>query len=181
MIIVNSIMPSANTMMPTVRLPAGITPPTIRAMTSPTPAASKIAPRLASSIGSMHNGPIADSSRSESPRNTAGVLARLNAHRMIAETNTPMQQPASAPMAGISAPATAKTPMASAGMNTFCPMRRKLPSTSASVGSAALPGLTRWAMAGMTMMTMSRPSIIGGIQRPKAMTTPSSVQKTKVP
>ena len=92
-----------------------------------------------------------------------------------------MQQPASAPMAGISAPAMANTPMASAGMNTFCPMRRKLASTSASVGLAATPGLTRWAMAGTTMMTMSRPSTIGGIHRPKAMTTPSSVQNTKVP
>ena len=64
------------------------------------------------------------------------------------------------------------------------PMRWKFAATSAVLGaleSDADPLRTWRKMAGMTMMIMSTPSAMAGIQRPNAMTIPSAVQNTKVP
>ena len=163
MIIVNSIMPTPNTMMPTVTLPLGMMPPTSSAITSPTPAAVKIAPRLASSIGSMHSAPIDESSRSESLRKTVGLLSREKAYRITAAIITPRHR---------------------AGTKMRMPMRLKFAATSDSLGapaSEAAPLRTCRKIAGMTMTMMSTPSATAGIHRPNAMTTPSAVQNTKVP
>ena len=184
MIIVNSIMPTPNTMMPTVTLPLGMMPPTSSAITSPTPAAVKIAPRLASSIGSMHSAPIDESSRSESLRKTVGLLSREKAYRITAAIITPMQQPVRALTLGISAPMIANTPRHRAGTKMRMPMRLKFAATSDSLGapaSEAAPLRTCRKIAGMTMTMMSAPSATAGIHQPNAMTTPSAVQNMKVP
>ncbi len=132
-------------------------------------------------MGSMLNGPMALSRRSESFRNTSGLLLRLNAMRIAADTTTPIEHPARAPIWVNSAPTIAQTPMASAGTNTFMPMRLKLFSLSSLDGPLDVPFFTRWRMAGMTMSTMRTPSTMEGIQRPNAMTTPNRLQNMQVP
>ena len=143
MITVNSAIAIAKTMIPTFTLPCGITFPTSPAITSPTPAAVKIAPREASSIGSIDRGPTCESSLSESVRNTAGLLSGLNTISRMMEMMIPAPIPTIAPSCGrkIAKP-TAQIPIDRAGRKIFIPILSNTLLEYSSVGFAVLPTLT---------------------------------------
>ena len=102
-------------------LPAGIIFSTYPAMTSPTPAAVKIAPKQANNIGNIHKGPTVDNKRSESFKNTAGLFSLDITIKISAATTTPTPTPTRALISVNNAKIIANTPIQSAGMNTFIP------------------------------------------------------------
>ena len=125
MIMVNSIMPMAYTTIPALTLPSGMMWLTRSEITSPTPAAVKMEPRHASSMGSMDRGPTVDSIRSESFRKVEGLLSWFMTISRMMATATPSATPfrADRPMPWpVMAQTTARTPMLRVGAKIFMPI-----------------------------------------------------------
>ena len=179
---VNNAIPAAKTIIPAFTLPSGITPPTRPAITPPTPASVKTAPRLARSIGSILKGPTVERRRSESLRKTPGRFSLERSISIKTDTTMPAPTPTIAPRSGRkTAKIMAKTPMDRAGIKIFIPMVRYFSLVYSSVSGSTFPIFTFFRMAGMVIRIISAPFIAGGIQRPNASTAPRAHQNSPVP
>ena len=153
-------------------------------MTSPTPAAVKVAPRIERSVGSITKGPTISNMRLESSKKSLGVLTpgRI-AKRIPQPTKTPTVKPTRVEIFGKKkANRSAKTPILNDARKILFPTLVYARDISSSVGFiTSSPRPTCLNTAGSSITIRPTPVHSEGIHLPTIKRRPSMVQNTPVP